>query len=179
LGSPHIKRYVKNHNVTTQNVIEQSNHFFRGSDDSKNKILMRGMETGFRGFQRIGQNVTQGQKDYHEGFDFMRSDISIGSKIAANENLWPDDPIFKKVMEDYISDMLSLGSILMESITVGLACEENVPRLNRSLFNDPFWLVRSIYYPKSDRFELGCGQHTDYGLLTMIAQEDVSGCVSF
>merc|ERR1712194_587445 len=49
-------------------------------------------------------------------------------------------------------------------------------------FNDDFWVLRSIHYPPLeerglDMDELGCGEHTDYGILTMIIADSTPGAL--
>jgi len=45
-------------------------------------------------------------------------------------------------------------------------------------YSDPYWLIRLIHYPwRVGGDELGCGEHTDYGCLTLILADDTPGAL--
>jgi len=67
---------------------------------------------------------------------------------------------------------------LMEGIALSLGLDENYFRQNYT--SDPTILFRIFHYPSDptpgdsqDRW--GVGEHTDYGLLTLLAQDDIGG----
>jgi len=118
--------------------------------------------TGHRGYQRVGENVTKGQPDMHEAIDCYR-EIEPGAygplgRALEGANLWPDYPKrFGPIMEDYVR--------IMKGKRAG----------------DPFWVLRIIGYPAAESDTqvldipdqgIGCGAHTDYGLLTLVNQDD-------
>mmetsp|Transcript_10355 Transcript_10355/g.18259 ORF Transcript_10355/g.18259 Transcript_10355/m.18259 type:complete len:195 (+) Transcript_10355:356-940(+) len=92
-------------------------------------------------------------------------------------NLWPvSQSRLQPAMEAFSAEMLTLGHTVMDSVACGLDQEFGIT-LRRELFEDPFWVMRAIHYPPQSEPSQGCGEHTDYGLLTMIAQDPVPGCL--
>ena len=81
-------------------------------------------------------------------------------------------------MLDYIAAMTVLGHILMEGIALSLG-------LNPSYFadrytQDPLILFRIFNYPPDtapldEKPRWGVGEHTDYGVLTILKQDDSGG----
>lgn len=70
--------------------------------------------------------------------------------------------------------MLEVGHIVMGMMAVGLHLPADYFR--KSLVDDSFWGMRAIHYPVVPEGAVGevtgCGEHTDYGCLTMINQDD-------
>ncbi|CAF3345743.1 unnamed protein product [Rotaria socialis] len=155
-----------------------------------------------RGYQSVGENVTNSLRDRHEGFDLYReldtnhpARLQFNKKNSSNKNLpdyremaigwnpWPKEfPLFKETINEYKSEMLQAGARVMRGIALSL----NLP-LNHfeSTFNDSFWVIRCIRYPsvypedmKSPEYGHGCGEHTDYGWLTFVNQDlDSRNCL--
>ena len=111
-----------------------------------------------RGYQSLGENVTNTKRDRHEGFDLYR-ELSIDHplrlqftkqnkspkekmpdyrEMAIGWNPWPRElPAFQKTIEEYTTAMLQTGERVMRAIALSL----NLP-LNyfQSTFNDCFWV---------------------------------------
>jgi isopenicillin N synthase-like dioxygenase len=115
-----------------------------------------------RGYQSVGENVTNTKRDRHEGFDlyrelevnhplrlqFNQKNNSQNEKLpdyremAIGRNPWPKElPIFKETINEYTSAMLQAGERVMRAIALSL----NLP-LNyfQSTFNDSFWVYEHI-----------------------------------
>lgn len=94
-------------------------------------------------------------------------------------------------MYAYISQCLNLGRALMRGIALGLQLPEDTFETNNTA-EDPYWVTRVIQYPpltSADNYDpskasqaaqkehisrdtqLSCGEHTDYGLLTIVNQD--------
>lgn len=116
-----------------------------------------------RGYQSLGENVTNTKRDRHEGFDLYRelsSDhplrLQFNEKRNSSEgklpdyrdmaiglNPWPRElPAFKETINEYTKAMLETGERVMRAIALSL----NLP-LNyfQSTFNDCFWVPERIY----------------------------------
>jgi isopenicillin N synthase-like dioxygenase len=120
---------------------------------------------GARGYQQIGENVTQGKRDWHEGIDMYRPVPDKGPPYThiMGKNKWPDEE-FKKTYESYIEKLLVLGKAVMRAIAVGLGEPEDY---FQNMVNDSFWVMRAIGYPplESDDFDgISCGEHTGFSL---------------
>ncbi|CAF1520415.1 unnamed protein product, partial [Didymodactylos carnosus] len=157
-----------------------------------------------RGYQSLGENVTNQRRDRHEGFDLYRelesnhpirklfeqnpnSDkLPDYRELAIGYNPYPQEPlpsgIFYDVMSEYIANMKHAGERIMRAIALSL----NLP-LNyfASTFNDSFWVIRCIRYPAVEpstqhdkEYGEGCGEHSDYGWLTFVNQDlDSKNCL--
>uniref|UniRef100_A0A7N0VJW1 Non-haem dioxygenase N-terminal domain-containing protein n=1 Tax=Kalanchoe fedtschenkoi TaxID=63787 RepID=A0A7N0VJW1_KALFE len=149
--------------------------------DEKTKIKMS-PSTGYRGYQRVGENITKGIPDIHEAIDCYR-EVTPGMYGALGEpmegiNLWPSNPSnFKSLMVEYVSLCADLSRKIMRGIALALGCPRDA--FEGSIGGDPFWVMRLIGYPGISKAnghkpenDIGCGAHTDYGLLTLVNQDD-------
>ncbi|CAM8934352.1 hypothetical protein QQ045_012541 [Rhodiola kirilowii] len=149
--------------------------------DEKTEIKMS-PSTGYRGYQRIGENITKGVPDIHEAIDCYR-EITTGMYGALGKpmegiNLWPSNPSnFMSLVEEYISLCTDLSRKIMRGIALALGCPADA--FEGSIGGDPFWVMRLIGYPgistangHKPENDIGCGAHTDYGLLTLVNQDD-------
>jgi len=92
-------------------------------------------------------------------------------------NLFPQVPGFRDAVLDYMTELTGLGHHLMCAIGRGL-------HLGDRYFFDhytgsPTTLFRIFNYPSAPSGQAGesrgVGEHTDYGLLTLLYQDDVGG----
>ncbi|KAI3893744.1 hypothetical protein MKW92_026959 [Papaver armeniacum] len=177
--------YVKGHGISDsliKEVRDMTRKFFDLSYDEKVKIKMSS-KTGFRGYQRIGVNVTKGKLDKHEAIDCYR-EFKPGmygdlGKTLEGSNKWPDSPSnFYSVVGEYINLLTDLSRNILRGLALALGGCPGEFEGERA--GDPFWVMRFIGYPGiSDAKGLevpenavGCEAHTDYGLLTLVNQDD-------
>ncbi|OVA15883.1 Isopenicillin N synthase [Macleaya cordata] len=144
--------YVKGHGIPdsfVKEVRDLSRKFFDLPYDEKVKIKMSAA-TGFRGYQRIGENVTKGRPDMHEAIDCYR-EFKPGMYGALGEalegsNKWPDLPsTFNSVMEEYISLLTDLARNILRGLALALGGLPDEFEGDRA--GDPFWVMRIIGYP--------------------------------
>ncbi|TFK52566.1 Clavaminate synthase-like protein [Heliocybe sulcata] len=148
--------------------------FFALPQEEKNKIGLS-KQDGARGYQRIGENVTNGKSDNHEAIDFYRPvEQPDRSKPLWGENQWPDIPGFRERYEKWTDKMKELGTIVMEAMSVGLGMTPEEWEELKSKVDDSFWVLRVIGYPPlpSEDEGFSCGAHKDYGCLTFLYQDD-------
>src|SRR5437660_12706385 len=72
--------------------------------------------------------------------------------------------------------LADVGQTVLSSIAVGLGHDAGF--LAGTLTDDPLVLFRIFHYPASagpDDGTWGVGEHTDYGLLTLLAQDEHGG----
>ena len=147
--------YVCNHGVDEvlrARVLELGRRFFELPQASKDAISIAN-SSSFRGYQRMGENVTQGLPDWHEGIDWFRDEE--GQPLPpgmdwfqlAGANQWPSEvevPGFRAAYGAYVSCMLDLGGAVMRGVALGLGKEAHFfePWYTRS-----FWVMRLIGYP--------------------------------
>ncbi|CAG8794368.1 22000_t:CDS:2, partial [Dentiscutata erythropus] len=122
------------------------------------------------GYQRLGENVTRYQKDWHEALDYYKPiprnhPLVVKNLPLRGENQWPTNPSeFRSVFEQYIEHMKSLGAKVMSAIAMGIGLEHDY---FAEFIDDSFWVMRVIGYPPLnsanglDRVKYSCGEHTD------------------
>ncbi|XP_042066562.1 probable 2-oxoglutarate-dependent dioxygenase At3g50210 [Salvia splendens] len=176
--------YVTGHGIPDSMVKEIrsiSRQFFDLPYDEKLKIKLS-PTTGYRGYQRVGVNVTKGVLDKHEAIDCYK-EVKPGMYGSLGEvmegcNQWPNDPPgFKDLMEDYVNRCTDLSRKILRGIALALGGPLDM--FEGNIAGDPFWVVRIIGYPAINSRkipdainDIGCGEHTDYGLLTLVNQDD-------
>ncbi|BBH05965.1 2-oxoglutarate and Fe(II)-dependent oxygenase superfamily protein, partial [Prunus dulcis] len=150
--------YVTGHGIPEtllKRVKNLTRKFFELPYEEKLKIKMTA-DSGYRGYQRIGENITKGVPDMHEAIDGCMEIL---------ENLWKD-----------VTNELSRN--IMRGIALALGGSPYEFEGERA--GNAFWVMRLIGYPGvhsangSDipKKDIGCGAHTDYGLLTLVNQDD-------
>ncbi|KAJ0965364.1 hypothetical protein J5N97_026502 [Dioscorea zingiberensis] len=177
--------YVKGHGIPDsliKEVRDATRKYFALPYEEKIKIKMT-PASGYRGYQRVGENITKGKPDIHEAIDCYKPIVqgeygTLGAPLEGS-NLWPDNPSnFNLLMEEYINLVKDLSRKIMRGIALALS---GLPdSFEGELAGNPFWVMRLIGYPVlSDGKSLdmqgndvGCGAHTDYGLLTLVNQDE-------
>ncbi|KAG2329453.1 hypothetical protein Bca4012_020983 [Brassica carinata] len=175
--------YVIGHGVSEdliKKVREITREFFKLPYEDKLKIKMT-PASGYRGYQRIGENVTKGKPDIHEAIDcykeFKQGRYGDIGKAMEGPNQWPENPQeFKELMEEYIKLCKDLSRNILRGIALGLG--GSAYEFEGKIAGEPFWVMRLIGYPGAPftngklENDVGCGAHTDYGLLTLVNQDD-------
>ena len=129
----------------------------------------------------IAEELTSGKPDQKEGLYF-------GSELGPDEprvrrrlplhgaNLFPARPsALRDLVLDYIAAATRSAHALMEGIGLSLSLEADY--FYRHYTNDPTILFRIFHYPPvaASSPDWGVGEHTDYGLLTLLAQDANGG----
>ncbi|KAG0565579.1 hypothetical protein M758_8G196100 [Ceratodon purpureus] len=134
-----------------------------------------------RGYQKLGENVTKGHPDQHEAIDYFKEfePSARPENPLVGPNQWPDSVSkFRPLVQDYLGVMIGLGRTIMQGIALALGGPRDLFEGDRA--GDPFWILRVIGYPPvsnlnhvsdADGDEVGCHEHTDYGLLTFVNQD--------
>ena len=179
--------YVVGHGVPAdlqQQLETLSREFFAQSLEAKMSIRMELGGPAWRGYFPVGQELTSGKPDRKEGIYFgaeLPPDhplVTDGTPLHG-PNLFPENlPAFRSVVLTYLDEMTRLGQTLMSGIALSLG-------LDGSYFfdrytADPLVLFRIFNYPPeptagSPEPSWGVGEHTDYGLLTILKQDEVGG----
>ena len=177
--------YLSGHRVSTDlqaRLEELSQAFFAQKEVDKMQCRMALAGKAWRGYFPVGGELTSGQPDLKEG-------IYVGSELAPahpkvqaggpmhGANLFPQIPGFRETVLEYMEAVTELGHILMRllSLSLGLAEDYFYQRYTK----DPLILFRIFHYPPDacieDAVNWGVGEHTDYGLLTILKQDDCGG----
>ncbi|KFK33446.1 hypothetical protein AALP_AA5G015100 [Arabis alpina] len=170
--------YVIGHGISEDlinKVKEMTHRFFELPYEEKLKIKIT-PAAGYRGYQRIGVNYTSGKQDLHEAIDcyreFNQGKYGEIGKVLEGPNQWPKNPQeYKELMDEYIKLCTDLSRNILRGISLALGGSPY--EFEGNMVGDPFWVMRIIGYPGvNGENEIGCGAHTDYGLLTLINQDD-------
>jgi isopenicillin N synthase-like dioxygenase len=178
--------YIVGHGVdeSLQRRMEKvSQEFFAQDLETKLEIAMSRGGRAWRGYFPIGGELTSGKPDLKEGIYFgaeLQDNhplVKIGTPLHGPNLFPPNMRQFREIVLDYMAAMTRLGHSLMAGIALSLGLEESY--FDDRYTSDPFILFRIFNYPAPSlnldtESSLGVGEHTDYGLLTILKQ-DMSG----
>lgn len=178
--------YISNHGIPaalTNEAFHQIKRFFALPAERKMQVHI-GQSKNHRGYFEIGREnfdpSVYERGDYKEGFhigrDLSPGDPEFGLPLRG-ANQWPEGLLeFKGVMLAYSEACLDLGIALMRAFAIALALPEHF--FDRH-FDKPLPTLRPLRYPPQNGgisyAQVGCGEHTDFGCLTILAQDDVGG----
>jgi isopenicillin N synthase-like dioxygenase len=174
--------YVVGHGVDEgllRRLEDVSRKFFTQDPETKLEIRMSRGGRAWRGYFPVGGELTSGKPDLKEGIYFgaeLAPDhplVKAGTPLHG-PNLFPSSvPEFRTTVLAYIAAMTRLGHSLMAGISLSLGLEESYFAARYTA--DPLILFRIFNYPPPENQSgFGVGEHTDYGLLTILKQ-DMSG----
>jgi isopenicillin N synthase-like dioxygenase len=145
--------------------------FFARPEEEKAAIAMTHGGIAWRGWFPVGGELTSGTPDRKEGIYFGSEGPMTGRPLAG-PNLVPAEPSsWRATLLEYLDALTALGQRLVSSIERGL---DLVPGALTDLTTDPLILFRIFHYPPGES-GWGVGEHTDYGLLTILRQDDTGG----
>lgn len=159
-----------------------SRDFFAQELETKLKIRMELGGRAWRGYFPVGNELTSGKPDQKEGIYFGAELGDDHAKVKARvplhgRNLFPDLPGFRETVLEYLDRMTELAHSLMRGIAISLELEPDFFRAE--LTADPTVLFRIFHYPalfeSNDESLWSVGEHTDYGLLTILLQDEAGG----
>lgn len=178
--------YIKGHNVSTQlqdDLFKYSQEFFNLPIEEKLKVSMDKGGKAWRGYFKVGDELTSGKPDIKEG-------LYLGEELGDDDervqrglpmhgrNLFPDNPKeLKDTILKYFDEMKKLGNILMGGLALSLDLEENF-FINNGYTDKPLCLFRLFNYPPPFEYDndlWSVGEHRDYGVFTILKQDSLGG----
>src|SRR5689334_7553729 len=135
----------------------------------------------WRGWFPVGGELTSGVPDRKEGIYFGAELGSDHPRVRAatplhGTNLFPARPsAFAGAVLAYLDAMTALASSLMRAIATALGVDP--AWYDETITDDPVILFRIFHYPPLPAGDnaWSVGEHTDYGLLTILMQDDTGG----
>ena len=177
--------YVSGHGVSEQLQFELesvSKQFFELSETEKMKIAMPKAGNAWRGYFPVGNELTSGKPDLKEGIYFGAELTEHHPKVRSKtplhgKNQFPEHPAeMKRIVLEYMEATTKIGHALLRGIALSLGLTPNY--FEREITRDPFILFRIFHYPAQTSLPnatWGVGEHTDYGLLTILKQDSIGG----
>ena len=114
---------------------------------------------------------------FNIGLDLPATDPEVvAGKPFRGINLWPELPGFRDTMLDYFAAMQRLSGDLHRAfaIDLGLPADYFASKIDR-----PMSTLRLLHYParppKPAPGQMGAGEHTDYGNVTILATDSAGG----
>jgi isopenicillin N synthase-like dioxygenase len=177
--------YITGHGVTPANlkaVFDKAAAFFKSSNSFKARSTFVGAG-GNRGYIKLGSESLDPSKPAD-----MKEAFNIGLELAPDDpdllakrpfrgaNLWPDLPGFRTAMLAYFTQMRELGRTLHRAFALDLGIS---PSYFDDKFKKPMATLRLLHYPPVtkplDAGQLGAGEHTDYGNVTLLGTDSSGG----
>jgi isopenicillin N synthase-like dioxygenase len=157
-----------------------SREFFEQDLETKLRIRMALGGRAWRGYFRVGDELTSGKPDQKEGLYFGVELAADDPRVLAGTalhgpNLFPAEPGgLREAVLEYMAALTRLGHRLMAGLALSLDLEESY--FADRCTGEPLILFRIFNYPPPTDLSLwGVGEHTDYGLLTILLQDDAGG----
>lgn len=181
--------YVTGHGIDPT-LIEKldtlSRRFFALPEADKLRWRMALGGRAWRGYFVTGGELTSGRSDWKEGLylgqELTEDDPRVRARTPLHgRNLLPDGPgleDFGATILAYIETVTQLGHRLLEGVALSL--DPPVDYFHARYTADPLVLFRIFNYPSRppanvDEAPWGVGEHTDYGLLTLLYQDETGG----
>jgi isopenicillin N synthase-like dioxygenase len=175
--------YITNHGVAAELlrlVFMQSARFHAQPLAQKERLAINAFHRGYIGASSYRLN--EGLKPNLSESLVMMHELApddpelVAAKPLQGPNQWPDLPEFRDTMLAYAAAMEELGRRLFVLFAKALDLPDDY--FARS-FDKPTTFLRLLHYPPqpeaSSENQFGSAPHTDYGAITMLAQDDTGG----
>lgn len=170
--------YVTGHSVPAdliRRLDASAREFFALPEHTKAEIAMERGGKAWRGFFPVGAELTSGRPDRKEGI-YFGTERPGDPRPLHGGNLFPAQvPELKAAVLEYLSALTETAQDVLRAVAVSLGLDENY--FAGGYTADPTVLFRIFHYPPSrpDADDWGVGEHTDYGLLTLLLQDGNGG----
>jgi isopenicillin N synthase-like dioxygenase len=181
--------YVVGHPISRSDVEavrEASKQFFALPEE--HKLALR-IDKNFRGYLPFAASTivtssvaTVSKPNQSESLFFMHEvdandPRAVAGKPLQGPNQWPHErvlPGFRSTIDRYVDDMTALARKMVSAIAISLDLPAD--SLDRH-FAEPTTFLRLLHYPTQRKEEalFGAAPHTDYGFITLLAQDSVGG----
>lgn len=165
--------------ATRQRLIATARDVFDLPIERKRAVSLEVGGTAWRGWFPLGGELTSGVPDLKEGYYFGR-EAPPDPMPLHGPNIWPVEvPALRTEVLAWMSAMEDIGQRVLGAMAAGLGLQPNW--FHTYLTHDPTVLFRIFRYPPhptdpahgNDRW--GVAEHTDYGLLTLLAHDGTPG----
>jgi isopenicillin N synthase-like dioxygenase len=180
--------YIINHGVAeilVNAAFAEAKRFFAQPPEKKAEVAIEHSACHRGYFSTGGENLDPAKQktagDLKEGYKIGRDLgpehplVSAGTPLHG-PNQWPDLPGWRETMTAYYDAMTALGREMLHAFALALG----IPEQNfDGWLTAPMTTLGPLHYPPQrghiTEAQLGAGAHTDYGCLTLLAQDDAGG----
>ncbi len=174
--------YVVDHGVAPELMraaFAQSAAFFASPLAQRQALAIErvGGNRGYSGLLHEALDPKRGadlKEAFNIGLDLSPDDPEIVARAPFRTlNVWPDQPEFRATLLAYFGACAALAGAIHRAFArdLGLPLDFFVDKFSR-----PMATLRLLHYPASaSAGEIGAGEHTDYGNITLLASDDVGG----
>lgn len=168
--------YLTGHGVQTEltdEVLRLARRFFALPAAAKDEISQL-QSPQFRGYSRLGGELTNGTVDWREQIDIgPERDVipdAVGYWRLQGPNLWPPAlPALRGAFERWSAALSDVGLRLLRHWAVSLGAAEDV--FDAAFADQPATLIKVVRYPGTADTAQGVGAHKDSGVLTLLLLE--------
>src|ERR1700733_8062571 len=176
--------YVTGHGLPAgllDQLAKASAEFFALPLATKLEIAMARGGRAWRGFFPVGAELTSGRPDRKEGLYFGTELGDDDPRVRAGtplhgRNLFPGQvPELRPLVLAYLDALTGVAQAVLRGVALSLGLAADYFATGYTA--DPTVLFRIFSYPPTPPGDdgWGVGEHTDYGLLTLLAQDDSGG----
>ena len=181
--------YIVGHGVAQSSLdaaFEASREFHASSQSLKDSIAINRFHRGYMGMATstiVTSSVAQVRRPNLSESLMLMHELApddpdfLAGRPMQGPNQWPDwMPGFRPVIESYIADVDRAARLIIRTIALSLDLPENAldPHFAR-----PTTFLRLLHYPPqppaSPDDQFGSAPHTDYGIITVLAQDSTGG----
>lgn len=179
--------YITGHQVTpdlVNKVSGLSRRFFALPPEDKARLAINAAHRGYiapNSSLIVTSSVAKVKRpNQSESFMILRELPDDDARLLAGEplhgpNQWPAEPAdFRSTMLAYVAAMEDLSRRIVRLIALALGVEES---WFDGFFENPLTWLRLLHYPPQPKEDglFGSAPHTDYGFITLLAQDDTGG----
>ena len=174
--------YIQNHGISKSIIKalrDDGLKFFRKTQREKTQVKISNKHRGWLGYG--GAKMDDNAKpDLKESFIWGHQDqngLSLEDHPLRGNNRWPDFlPSLENHAMNFFNNVDKLAKALLTGFALGLNLDEN---FFLKTANKPLSRASLVYYPSQkslvSKDQFGVSSHTDFGLLTLLFQDDVGG----
>jgi isopenicillin N synthase-like dioxygenase len=170
---------IRNHGVSDDlrnAVLSAAIDFFGRSAEEKQAVALVHGGSAWRGWFPLGGELTSGVADLKEGYYFGR-ELPPDARPMHGPNIWPAHPAtLRPLVTEWMATMEPLAQLVLSLMAEGLDLSRHFFR--NELTADPIPLFRIFRYPPhppGSTARWGVAEHSDYGLLTLLAHDGTAG----
>lgn len=179
--------YITGHGISSEqmrSMFELAQRFFAQPEEIKQKILITN-SSNHRGWGTTGSEQLDPSQpqDWKETFD-MALDLHREHPIAKacprlyGPNQYGELPSFAQQMNQHYGLLMAVAKRILKAMAIALKQPDD---FFTQYFDDHISVLRLLHYPPrpdnivADAESKVAGAHTDYGCITLLAQDDVGG----